>query len=102
MDLHLLRGNKDWLFDFNSYIRTHTQSFPLIHTRTHTQIHPNTLTGLLLLGPARGFVGLTPDSDAVFQQLQSSTLLPARRADLYMREMTPLYLIHCMTAICSC
>lgn len=42
----------------------------------------HTLTGLLLLGPAGGLMGLTPDRDPVLQQLQSATLLPARRADL--------------------
>ena len=66
-------------------------------SHTHTQIHPNTLTGLLLLGPARGFVGLTPDGDAVFQQLQSPALLPARRADLHMWQIIPL---NCTTTVC--
>lgn len=40
------------------------------------------LTGLLLFGPAGCFVGLAPDGDAVLQQLQRSTLLPVRRANL--------------------
>lgn len=43
-------------------------------------------TGLLLLGPAGGLLGLTPHSDAVFQELQGSSLLPARRADLQQEE----------------
>lgn len=34
------------------------------------------LTGLLFFGSTRGFVGLTPDSDAVLQKLQCPTLLP--------------------------
>lgn len=43
----------------------------------------NTLTGLLLLGPAGGFLGLTPDGDTILQQLQCPSLLPARRAHLH-------------------
>lgn len=49
MDLHLLRGNKDWLFDFNSYIRTHTQSSPLTHTHRYIQTHLQDCCSLALL-----------------------------------------------------
>lgn len=35
-------------------------------------------------------MGLAPDGDAVLHQLQSSPLLPARRADLHMRGTKPL------------
>lgn len=52
------------------------------------------LTGLLLLGPAGGFVGLTPDSDAVVQQLQSSTLLPSRRSDLHKLQIQQRNLLY--------
>lgn len=42
MDLHLLRGNKDWLFDFNSYKNTHSIFPSHTHTHTHTDTSKHT------------------------------------------------------------
>lgn len=51
------------------------------------------LTGLLLFGPAGCFVGLTPDSDAILQKLQCSTLLPVRWAYLHTQPTLGLPLV---------
>lgn len=57
---------------------------PNKHTLAHqcTRGNTHTLTGLLVFGATWGFLRLTPDGNAILQQLQRSSLLPARRPHL--------------------